>query len=274
MSTRISNTEKRVNIIPVWKLYLLPARLGQDRWRQNESTRLGYKPKHAVDLDTGVIVAAPIHSADQGDINTLKPTLKAAVENLTAIGLAPTSEDRCDLVTDKGYHSRSVLKQLDDDIWRSRISEPKPANGVLRWHGDEIAQKEVYANRPRLKSTVGRKTMRKRGEMVERSFARVLDRGGVRRAWLRGRENLHKRSLIHVAGFDPSILMSALFRFSTPREADNAAQVVLLVVQTDSMLLFAFVAQAGTKLARCSSASHPTAAKRPFDRNATSSSGC
>src|SRR5437868_843644 len=22
------------------------------------------------------------------------------------------------------------------DVWRSRISEPKPANGVLRWHGD------------------------------------------------------------------------------------------------------------------------------------------
>lgn len=30
------------------------------------STRLGYKPEHAVDLDTGVIVAAPIHPADQG----------------------------------------------------------------------------------------------------------------------------------------------------------------------------------------------------------------
>ncbi len=28
--------------------------------------------------------------------------------------------------------------------------------------------------------------MRKRGELVERSFAHVLDRGGMRRAWLRG----------------------------------------------------------------------------------------
>ena len=36
--------------------------------------------------------------------------------------------------------------------------------------------------------------MRKRSEMVERSFAHVLDRGGMRRAWLRGRENVHKRT--------------------------------------------------------------------------------
>jgi transposase len=36
--------------------------------------------------------------------------------------------------------------------------------------------------------------MGKRGEMVERGFAYVLDRGGIRRAWLRGRENLYKRT--------------------------------------------------------------------------------
>ncbi len=159
---------------------------------KNGTTRLAYKPEHAVDLDTGVIVAAPIHPADQGDTNTLDPTLKAAVRNLADIGLAPTSKDPCDLVTDKGYHSRGVLKCLDGDVWKTRISEPKPANGVLRWQGDEAAQKAVYANRARLKSGVGRAAMRKRGEMVERSFAHVLDRGGMRRAWLRGRENLQK----------------------------------------------------------------------------------
>ena len=42
--------------------------------------------------------------------------------------------------------------------------------------------------------------MRRRGEIVERSFAHVLDRGGMRRAWLRGCENVHKRYLIHVTG--------------------------------------------------------------------------
>ena len=89
--------------------------------------------------------------------------------------------------------------------------------------------------------------MRKRGEMVERSFAHVLDRGGMRRAWLRGRENLHKRYLIHVAGFNLAILMRALFGCGTPRKAANAAQAVSFVIQTDNTLLFAFVARDGTE---------------------------
>jgi transposase len=206
---------------------------------KNGSTPLAYKPEHAVDLDTGVIVAAPIHPADQGDPNTLDLTLKAAVHNLAGIGLAPTSRNRCDLVADKGYHSRDVLKRLDGGAWKTRISEPAPAHGVLRWHGDEAAQKAVYANRARLKSAVGRRAMRRRGEMVERSFAHVLDHGGMRRVWLRGRENVHKRYLVHVAGFNLGILMRALFGCGTPREAASASQAVLFALQTDSMLLLA-----------------------------------
>lgn len=85
--------------------------------------------------------------------------------------------------------------------------------------------------------------MRKRGEMVERSFAHVLDRGGMRRAWLHGRENLHKRYLIHVAGFNLGILMRALFGCGTPREAIGPSQAFLLVAQTENALIFAFVGQ-------------------------------
>lgn len=95
---------------------------------KNGSTRLGYKPEHAVDPDTGVIVAAPVHPADQGDTNTLEPTLDAAVQNLASVGLAPTCKHPYDLVPDKGYHSRGILRQLDGDVRKSRISEPKPAN--------------------------------------------------------------------------------------------------------------------------------------------------
>ena len=89
--------------------------------------------------------------------------------------------------------------------------------------------------------------MRKRGEMVERSFAHVLDRGGMRRAWLRGRENVHKRYLIHVAGFNLGILMRARFGCGTPREAADAAFAVWFVIQTENMLLFAFVARVGNE---------------------------
>ena len=153
---------------------------------KNGATRMAYKPEQAVDLDAGVIVAAPIHPADRGDTNTLDPTLEVAKQNLAGIGLAPTSAKPCVLIADKGHHSRERLKRLDGDVWKTRIAGPKPANGILRWHGDVSAQKAVYANRARLKSGVGREAMRKRGEMVERSFAHSLGRGGMRRAWLRG----------------------------------------------------------------------------------------
>ena len=206
------------------------------------TTHLAFKPEHAVDLDTGVVVAAPIHPADEGDTTTLSATLEVAERNLGAVGLAPTKDEPCALATDKGYHSREQLKALDDGVWKTRIAEPEPANGYLRWHGDEAARKAVYANRTRLKSGIGRETMRRRGEMVERSFAHILDRGGMRRARLRGRENVHKRYLIHVAGFNLGVLMRALHGQGTPKEAADARAAVIFVMQTDALLAFGLIA--------------------------------
>jgi hypothetical protein len=205
------------------------------------SSHLAFKPEHAVDLDTGVVVAAPIHSAEAGDTATLGPTLEEAQKNLAAVGLTPTCEDPSDLVADKGYHSRDGLKALDGGPWKTRIAEPKPAKGYLRWHGDDAARAAVYGNRSRLKSGVGKQAMRKRGEMVERSFAHVLDRGGMRRAWLRGRQNVHKRYLIHVAGFNLGILMRAMFGQGTPRQAASARSALLFFVQSDSTLAVAVI---------------------------------
>ena len=218
--------------------------------RMNDgTTHLAYKPEHAVDLDTGVIVAAPIHPADEGDTTTLDPTLEAAARNLAEIGLAPTSEAPCELIADKGYHSRDGLKDLDGGVWKTRIAEPKPSKGYLRWHGDETARVAVYANRARLKSGIGREAMRRRGEMVERSFAHVLDRGGMRRAWLRGRENVHKRYLIHVAGFNLGILMRALLGCGTPREAADAKNALLFVIQTDVATAIVIIAEIDGEMA-------------------------
>ena len=47
----------------------------------------------------------------------------------------PTAEDPAECVTDKGYHSRSVLKALDDGPWKTRISEPKQKGFLARRRG-------------------------------------------------------------------------------------------------------------------------------------------
>src|SRR5208283_1742468 len=127
-------------------------------------------------------------------------------------------------------------------VWKTRIAEPEPAKGYLRWHGDEAARRAVYANRARLKSGIGRETMRRRGELVERSFAHVLDRGGMRRAWLRGRENIHKRYLIHVAGFNLGVLMRALHGQGTPRGAAEVAYAFFFALRTETALVFGLIA--------------------------------
>jgi transposase len=182
------------------------------------TTHLAYKPEHAVDLDTGAVVAAELHPADEGDTTTLFKTLAAAEANLEAVDAAPTAENPAACVADKGYHSRAVLKALDDSLWKTRIAEPKQ-KGFSRWHGDEAAQRAVTNNRVRLKSGVAREAFKRRAEIVERSFAPNLDRGGMRRTWLRGRENVHKRYLLHVAGHNLSLLMRQLIGAGTPREA-------------------------------------------------------
>jgi hypothetical protein len=193
------------------------------------TTHLAYKPEHAVDLDTGAVVAAEVHAADEGDTTTITGTLDAAQRNLTRVGAPPTSDDPAECVADKGYHSRAVLTDLDGGAWKPRIAEPQ-RRGVSRWHGDADARRAVYNNRTRLRSEVGKQAMRQRAELVERSFAHILDRGGMRRTWLRGRENVHKRYLIHVAGHNLGLLMRLLIGAGTPKEAVACGWCVLILL--------------------------------------------
>ena len=135
-------------------------------------------------------------------------------------------------------HSRSVLKALDDSPWKTRIAEPKQ-KGFSRWHGDEAARRAVTNNRARLKSGAAREAYKLRAEIVERSFAHNLDRGGMRRTWLRGRENVHKRYLLHVAGHNLSLLMRQLIGAGTPREAVAGGYgcIFVLLTPTGAMLV-------------------------------------
>ena len=96
--------------------------------------------------------------------------------------------------------------------------------------------------RNRLRSEVGKAGMRKRAELVERSFAHNLERGGMRRTWLRGRENVHKRYLIHVAGHNLGILMRLLIGAGTPKEAAARGKRLLIVAQMAETAVFVILA--------------------------------
>jgi transposase len=206
------------------------------------TTHLAYKPEHAVDLDTGAIVAAEVHGADRGDTATLSDTLAVAEARLRALGKAPSAETPAELVADKGYHSREVLKALDGSGWMSRIAEKRRPE-VCRWRGDHAARRAVYNNRARLLSGVAKVAFKLRAELVERSFALVLDRGGLRRTWLRGRANVHKRYLLHVAGYNLGLIMRLLVGHGTPRQAATTLHAAVgIAFLTDDALILVIIA--------------------------------
>jgi transposase len=181
-------------------------------------THLAHKQEHAVDLDSGAIVAVTIDGGAKGDTKTIDATLAEADGNLEATRdrePAETDDKKPDVVADKGYHSKRVILDLVRGGHRTYISEPQ--RGRQRWSDERAEQQAVYANRRRKNGQRGRSLMRRRGELIERSFAHALETGGMRRSHLRGHQNILKRTLVHLAGFNLGLLMRKMFGFGTPR---------------------------------------------------------
>ena len=206
-------------------------------------THLAHKAEHAVDLDTGAVLAVTLQAADKGDTTTLDETLgEAGMAVAEQVGreaeLRPDDPPKVNLagieetVTDKGYHSGAVVKRMKAYGLRSYIPEKKQ-KGRRNWTGKAAEQQAVYANRRRVRSEYGKSLLRRRGELVERSFAHCYETGGMRRCHLRGRDNILKRQLIHVGAFNLSLILRTLLGAGTPRELRNrlgrlVVRVVLL----------------------------------------------
>src|SRR5271155_3046976 len=100
------------------------------------------------------------------------------------------------------------------------MPEKKQA-GQRHWEGKSEEQQAVYANRRRMNRSYGQQLLRKRGELIERSFAHCYDTGGMRRTHLRGHQNILKRLLIHIGAFNLSLIFRTRWGSSTPRELKN-----------------------------------------------------
>ena len=192
-------------------------------------THLAYKAEHAVDLETGAVVALTVQPADRGDTASMPATLAEAGCTVTemagqaaqagAVGPVETvSEVGVErVVADKGYHSKQALQDLAEVDVRTVIAEPERKR--QKWSGQSAAQAAVYANRRRLDTQTAKALMRRRGELIERSFAHLYDTGGMRRVHLRGKNNIAKRVLIHAAAFNLSLILRQMLRVGTARQA-------------------------------------------------------
>ena len=126
-------------------------------------THLAHKAEHAIDLESGALVAVTLQDADEGDTTTIADTATAAAEQVEA------AESLHEIVADKGYHSNETMVDLAAVGLRSYISEPN--RGRRDWSDAPDAQAPVYGNRRRLRGARGRCLRRRRAELAERSFA-------------------------------------------------------------------------------------------------------
>lgn len=189
-------------------------------------THLAHKAEHAVDLETGAIVAVTLQGADQGDTTTIAETATAAAEQVEdAQANVPEPQRLEEIIADKGYHSNQTMIDLDALGIRSYIAEPD--RGRRDWSEAPDAQAPVYGNRRRIRGRRGRRLMRQRGERSERSFAHVYETGGMRRTHLRGHTNILKRLLIHAGGFNLGLIMRHLIGVGTPRGLQGRVAAVL-----------------------------------------------
>ncbi len=197
-------------------------------------THLAHKAEHAVDMETGAVLAVTLQDANAGDTATIQQTLIAVAEQMEKLAEIPETAEQiaenwlAELVTDKGYHSNEKMVDLKERGIRSYISEPK--RGQRNWIGKQAERDAVYANRRRIRGERGKSLLRRRGLMLERPFAHCYETGRMRRVHLRGRENILKRLLIHVAGFNLSLVLRLMVGKGTPRGLQDLAVTYFLTV--------------------------------------------
>ena len=193
-------------------------------------THLAHKAEHAIDLETGAIACVTVQRADEGDTATIQETLPEAAEQLEAV--AAVADDAIavieEVVADKGYHSRATVHDLETLDIRTYISEPD--RGPQSWTDQDAERDAVYANRRRIRGARGKRLLRRRGELLERPCAHLYETGGLRRAHVRGHENVLKRLFVHAGAFNLGLWMRTLCGVGTPRSLQGRALALAAMV--------------------------------------------
>ena len=182
------------------------------------ATDMIYKPEHVVDLETGAIVAAEVRPGDAADTAELPERMVEAGVTLERVMPEVAVEKLVQSVTgDKGYFALGEIAELQALGIRTVVSDPHAA----RRRRDKLEKEEravLSRARRAVGSESGKRLLRRRGQHIERSFEHLLDEGGLRRATLRGRENLSKRHKVGAACYNLSQLLRRVHGIGTARQ--------------------------------------------------------
>jgi len=198
-------------------------------------THLAYKAEHVVDLEAGAVVAVTVATGEAGDTETMLETLPQA--GGTPCGRGVRHESRRSGRTrasgrsggSGGGQGASQQRHAGD---AARSGSTNVCFGTGSWtaamEGQAEAQQAVYGNRRRIQGEHGKQLLRRRGELLERSFSHADETGGMRRVYLRGRDNVLKRVLVHVGALNLSLVMRKMQGKGTPRGWQGYSAAVLL----------------------------------------------
>jgi predicted DNA-binding ribbon-helix-helix protein len=188
-----------------------------------------YKLEHVTDLESGAIVQAEVLEGDHVDTRALSERVACAVEVVNRIVANEQDGVVRSLTADKGYFAIEEIAQIQEFDIRTVIGD---ANAARRRKEALSAplRKALHRAARAVKSQSGKALLRKRGMHLERSFEHVLDEGGLRRATLKGTENLTKRYKIAAACFNLSLLMRSLLGVGTPKQWRAGASSLLEAV--------------------------------------------
>ena len=228
-------------------------------------THLAHKAEHAVDLDTGAVVAVTTHRGAVSDTDSIGETVAEA-----GIAVAEQAVQRTvnqagieEVVADKGYHSNEVMRTLAEWKLRSYVAEPE--RGARKWKGKAAEQAAVYANRRRVSGARGKRLQAGRGERVERNFAHQFDTGGMDRLYVRGLHNVHKKLLIQAAACNLALLMRSLYGAGKPRAAhDRWGQLTFAILQLYSTLIGFYQSECALLVASVAIPDQPRRGRRNF----------
>jgi len=199
------------------------AKIGRTKKGQ---TRMTYKPEHTVDLETGAIVDVDLRPGHEHDTADLAERMIDAEQRMNvALGLEQDEATIEVLVADKGYYKTDELAALQEAGIKTVIPDKEQKRNLEKL--SKRQRRAVRAARRGVTSAYGKALLRKRGELLERSFQHVLDCGGARRTTLRGRDNVIKRYLIQAACANLSLLMRKVCGIGTPKQAMAAAASLL-----------------------------------------------
>jgi transposase len=191
------------------------ARIGKTK---DGATDMIYKPEHVVDLETGAIVAAEVRPGDAADTAQLPERIVEAGVTCARVMPAVAVEKLVQSVTgDKGYFACSEIAELQALGIRTVVSDPQATQRRRDKLGKAESAVLTRAQRA-VGSASGKQLLRRRGQHLERSFEHLLDEGGLRRATLRGRENLTKRHKVGAACYNLSQLLRRRHGIGTARQ--------------------------------------------------------